>query len=166
MGVPPVLATVLVVAAAVGSQQLGGPRATVTCDSSVWGQGLDAPAPGDRVFAGHVTLPPTRSLQLPAPPAPGEMRFAKHGVLVRAGMPVVFEVPRAERRRYALTFGDVGGRGASEIRFVPCPAASGRWTAWAGGYLARSPQCATLVVRVGLNARRVRLGLGLGQRCV
>ena len=77
--------------------------------------------------------------------------------------PVLVSVPKAWRRRAAITWGDSGI--VSALRIAPCLAAPPKvWNAYAGGFYLRSRSaCVPLTFRVGGRARTVRFGLA--ERC-
>ena len=152
-----------VVAVALGATTSGKRIPTVTCDDHISVLGERAPSP-DTLVLGRVRTPRADEVLIPGHPVyRGAPRFAKRGLTVTAGAPVVLEVPRRYRRVYGLTFGSAGGRGlgAQAIRLRPCPTIA--WTTWAGGYLVRKPVCVTLVVRA--DGRSARVPLNIGRRC-
>jgi hypothetical protein len=153
-----------VVAVALGARTSGKPIPTVTCDDHIVVFGERAPPPNMLVL-GRVRLPRPHEVLSLSRSYGGAPRFAKRGLSVTAGAPVVLEVPRRYRRVYGLTFGKAGDRGlgARAIRVTPCPSNARAWTSWAGGYLARRPVCVTLVVRA--NGRTARVPLNIGRKC-
>jgi hypothetical protein len=154
-----------VVAVALGATTSGKRLPTATCDDRIDIVG-EQPPPPDTLVLGRVRMPrPDEVLSLARPAYRGAPRFAKRGLAVTAGAPVVLEVPRRYRRVYGLAFGSAGGRGlgAHAARIRPCPAYVKAWTSWAGGYLVRKPVCVTLVVRA--DGRSARVPLNIGRRC-
>jgi hypothetical protein len=153
---------VAAVALAVGATTSEKRVPTATCDSKAMVPN-EPPPRRDRLVLGRVELPPpTKVLQLGRPDSPGGWRFAKQGVSVVGGRPVVLEVPRAYRRAYRMDFGNATtGSGARKVRLEPCPGAP--WTSWAGGYAAKKPGCMPLLVRA--NGRVARVRVSLSRRC-
>ena len=153
-----------VVALAVGATTTSGPVPSMTCDDHIMIPG-EQPPPADSLVLGRVRLPrPDEVLQLAPPASRGAPRFAKRGLSVTAGTPIVLEVPRRYRRLYGLAFGGSGGRlGNQAVRVRPCAASVNPWTSWAGGFLAWKPVCVQLVVRA--DGRTARVPLNLGRKC-
>jgi hypothetical protein len=119
---------------------------------------------GDRLVLGRITVP-QRIVQLDRA-APGWDRFAKAGIDVRAGTPVVLEVPKAWRRVYALEYAPGPhevmrvGDGSVRVSVHSCAGLLGAWNAYAGGYVVRRPQCVPLIVRAGGKSARVHIAIG------
>ena len=155
---------VAVVALVVGATTTGNRMPTATCDDAIEILG-EPPPPADALILGRVRMPRANDVLQLAPPAyRGAPRFAKRGLSVTAGTPVVLEVPRRYRRLYGLAFGSGTGRlGAHAVRVRPCAAYVKPWTSWAGGYVAPKPVCVWLVVRADGHAKRVPLNIG--RRC-
>jgi len=155
---------VAVLALVVGATTTSGRMPSMTCDDHVDIVG-EQPPPADALVLGRVKLPrPGDVLQLGGREYPGGPRFAKRGLSVTAGTPVVLEVPRRYRRVYGLAVGGGGGElGNRAVRIRPCPAYAKAWTSWAGGYVARKPVCVELVVRA--DGRAARVPLNIGRRC-
>ena len=149
------------VALAVGATTTSHRMPSATCSNAIEIPD-EQPPPADALILGRVRLPrPDEVLQLAPPASRGAPRFAKRGLSVTAGAPVVLEVPRRYRRVYGLAFGGGGGRlGNHAVRIRPCAASAKPWTTWAGGYLARKPVCVQLVVRADGRAARVPLNIG------
>ena len=124
----------------------------------------EQPPPADALVLGRVELPRADEvLQLGAPFYRGAPRFAKRGVAVTAGTPVVLEVPRRYRQLYGLALGGgTGELGNKAVRILPCAAAVKPWTTWAGGFAAWKPVCVELFVRA--DGRTVRIPLSLGRK--
>jgi hypothetical protein len=158
-----VLAAALV-ALGVGATTTARPLPSLTCTDAIEIPG-EQPPRADALVLGRVKLPRAGDvLQLGPRQYPGGPRFAKRGLSVTAGKPVVLEVPRRYRRLYGLEFGGGGGSlGNRAVRIRPCPAYAKAWTSWAGGYVARKPVCVELVVRV--DGRTARVPLNIGRRC-
>jgi hypothetical protein len=152
------------VALTVGATTTARPLPSLTCANAIEVPGEQPPA-ADALVLGRVKLPRRDDvLQLAPAVSRGGPRFAKRGLSVTAGTPVVLEVPRRYRRLYGLDFGGGGGSlGNRAVRIRPCPAYAKAWTSWAGGYVARKPVCVELVVRAG--GRAARIPLNLGRRC-
>jgi hypothetical protein len=155
---------VVAVALGVGATTTSGRMPSMTCDDHIDVVG-EQPPPADTLVLGRVRLPRRDDvLQLAPPASRGAPRFAKRGLSVTAGTPIVLEVPRRYRRVYGLAFGGRGGKlGNRAVRIRPCPAYAKAWTSWAGGYVAWKPVCVQLVVRV--DGRAARVPLNLGRRC-
>ena len=90
--------------------------------------------------------------------------WRKAGLVVRAGRgPVMVSVPRAWRKRAAITWGGNTGI-ASSLRMARCGSDSSRGNAYAGGFYLRSRSaCLPLVFQEGRHSTTVRFGLG--RRC-
>jgi hypothetical protein len=118
----------------------------------------------NQVVLGRAALPRTSFvLQLGRTETLADWGFAKHGFVIRNGITVTLEVPGAYRGRYLLAAAYVRGNVAS-ITFHPCPDYHlGNWTVWVGGYSARRPICAPLIVHSGQRSARVTISIG--RRC-
>lgn len=90
--------------------------------------------------------------------------WRKQGLVVRAtGAAVNVSVPKAWRKRAAITWGNRGGP-VSSLRIAGCRVAANVGNAYAGGfYLSSASACVALVFRVGKRSATVRFGVG--QRC-
>jgi hypothetical protein len=151
------------VALGVGATTTARPFPSLTCANAIEIPN-EQPPPADALVLGRVELPRAGEvLQLGPRQTPGGPRFAKRGLSVIAGTPVVLEVPRRYRRVYGLDFGGGGTLGNRAVRLRPCPGSAKAWTSWAGGYVARKPVCVELVVRA--NGRAARIPLNIGRRC-
>ncbi len=129
------------------SPGVGAPPA-VDCEHVI--DRLEAPPPDLEVLLDAVALPTRTVLQANESGEPG-LLFAKHGLVVRAGVEVEVAVQAPSGRRQLLTWGSPGPEGAA-VRVPPCTGAS--WIVFAGGYLVDAPACVRLVVRsVGREAR-------------
>lgn len=118
-----------------------------------------------RVVLGVVSVPPAH---IPQTVATGESRWpywSKSGIVVRANTGrIVVSVPRAWRKRAAISWGDAPI--ASTLVFPSCPPSSslGDWNPYSGGFYLRSrAACVPLVFRVGDRTATVRFGVG--KRC-
>ena len=140
------------------------PLPSLTCTNAIEIPDEQPPA-ADTLVLGRVELPRRDDVLELGPAVPGGTpRFAKRGLSVTAGTPVVLEVPRRYRRLYGLAFGGGGGTlGNRAVRIRPCPAYAKPWTSWAGGYTAWKPVCVELVVRA--NGRAARIPLSIGRKC-
>ena len=134
-----------------------GPHRVVSCWQAVDVDPPASPSPSDRVLFGRVALP---SEDYPGRLARrrGRLRYwAKAGILVRATpSPVDLIVPRAFRKRVAIAWGRGGP--TSWIRILGCRAPE--WLVYTGGFYARAPLCAELIVRTAGMSTRVRFALG------
>jgi hypothetical protein len=153
-----------VMALGVGATTTAGRLPSITCDDHI-SILTEQPPPVDTFVLGRVRLPrPDEVLQLGPPASRGAPSFAKRGLTVTAGTPIVLEVPRRYRRLYGLAFGGGSGRlGNRAVRVQPCPGYAMPRTSWAGGYMAWKPVCVQLVVRA--NGRTARVPLSLGRKC-
>lgn len=148
-------------AAADQSSRAAGSLPTVPCFDAIdhLRSGREA---GYRVALGVVSAPPAR---LPGPVQTHDRPWRywqKAGLLVLMGEPAVtVSVPRAWRRRVAVTWGSAGI--VSALRIQHCPPPSTAWSAYAGGFYLRSPACVPLMFTVGRKA--ATLWFGIGRRC-
>ena len=121
---------------------------------------------GLQLVLGRIWLP-RRPLQLGQRARPGWDRFAKVGIVVRAGAPVVLQVPPRWRGTYALTYAARVARtvhsGSVRLSVHACSGPLGRWSAYAGGYLVERPVCVPLLVRA--RGRTARVRVAIGKRC-
>src|SRR4051794_9141176 len=89
-------------------------------------------------------------------------------VAVRAGRPVLLQIPPRASGRLGLNYGtknvDRIENAQSVVLLKPCPAGMGRWTWFPGGLIVPKPGCYPIEV-----ARRgkpfVRRNVALGKRC-
>src|ERR671935_1050841 len=99
--------------------------------------------------------------------APGWDRFAKVGIVIRAGPPVVLEVPPRWRGVYSLEYAPKHVQtvtdGTTRLSVRACAGALGRWSAYAGGYVVRRPMCVPLLVHA--NGRKATVHIAIGRRC-
>jgi hypothetical protein len=155
---------VVAVALTVGTTTTARPLPSLTCANAIEIPD-EQPPPADALVLGRVELPRADEvLDLGVSLYRGAPRFAKRGVAVTAGTPVVLEVPRRYRRLYGLDLGGGGGRlGNNAVRILPCAASAKPWTTWAGGFAAWKPVCVELFVRA--DGRAVRIPLNLGRKC-
>lgn len=150
--------------AVAGTSEPVPPRQIVPCDHIIFD--LAAPSPPRRVVLEHVALPPER---FPFRPHYSRHRrpfpyFAKDGIDVRYVDAVVeLVVPVDWRKRFAIGWGSPA-RPTWSVRIPPCAQIGypgGEWRAYAGGYWLRKPACVPLIVRVGGETTRIRLGIGV-----
>jgi hypothetical protein len=150
------LAGAMTVAATAG--QANAPP-TVGCDGIIL-RVRSGTESGYRVVLGVVSVPPAYRPQVAPNPGPWPF-WSKSGLAVRAGThDVVVTVPKAWRRRAAITWGHIGI--VSALRIAPCSADPPKvWNGYAGGFLLRSRSaCVPLTFRVGRRSRTVRFGIG------
>jgi hypothetical protein len=154
---------VVAVALTVGATTTARPLPSLTCANAIEIPD-EQPPPADALVLGRVELPRADEVLQLGASLPGEPLFAKRGVAVTAGAPVVLEVPRRYRRLYGLALGGGTGKlGNKAVRILPCAASVKPWTSWAGGFVAWKPVCVELFVRA--DGRSVRIPVSLGRRC-
>jgi len=88
--------------------------------------------------------------------------FAKSPLFVRTGEGRArIVVPRSERGRLALSWGNTDHDGTASRVFEvgPC-AGTGTWIIFPGGYFVTKPHCARLLVRVDGHQRAAEVGVG------
>jgi hypothetical protein len=143
---------------------VGAPKALIVGCGDVIGQARTGTDGGYRVVLGVVSVPPARLRQVVATREGPWRSWRKAGLVVRAGNDAVdVRVPRAWRRRVAITWGNGGGP-VSALRIAPCPSPRGVWNAYAGGFLLRErADCVPLTFTVAGRSRTVRFGVG--RRC-
>jgi hypothetical protein len=159
-----VAAPALLVAATVAES---APRATdvVPCSVAIRQSQRLTDVNGLRLVLDRIWLP-RRTLQL-GRAARGWDRFAKVGIVVRAGPPVVLEVPSRWRGVYSLEYAPKHVQrladGSTRLSVHACAGALGNWSAYAGGYVVTRPQCVPLIVRA--NGRMTRVHVAIGRPC-
>jgi hypothetical protein len=155
---------VAAVAFTVGATTTARPLPSLTCANAIEIPD-EPPPPADALVLSRVELPRADEvLELGGPLYRGAALFAKRGVAVTAGTPVVLEVPQRYRRLYGLALGGGGGKlGNQAVRILPCTGPAKPWTTWAGGFAAWKPVCVELFVRA--DGRTVRVPLSLGRKC-
>jgi hypothetical protein len=136
----------------------------VSC-TGITGRVQDGHAGGNRVVLGTVSVPPAYLPQVGPSRNKAWPFVTKRGLAVRGGSPaVVVTVPKAWRRRVAVTWGDSAI--VSRLRIASCSAflPPKVWNGYAGAFYLRSRSaCVPLTFRVGRRAKTV--GFGLGKRC-
>ena len=159
-----VVLAVVAVALTVGATTTARPLPSLTCANAI-DIPDEQPPPADALVLGRVEVPRADEvLELGPRLSRGAPLFAKRGVAVTAGTPVVLEVPRRYRRLYGLALGGGGGKlGNRAVRILPCAASVKPWTTWAGGFAAWKPVCVELFVRA--DGRTMRVPLSLGRKC-
>jgi hypothetical protein len=121
----------------------------------------------DRLVLGRITVP-GRIVRLDRA-ARGRDRFGKAGMDVRAGTPVVLEVPKVWRGVYALEYAPGPhevkrvGDGSVRLRVHSCAGPLGDWNGYAGGYVVKRPLCVPLIVRA--DGRTTTVPIAIGRRC-
>ena len=126
------------------------------------------PAHDMRVVLGVVALPTSphsrRALQTARSDLhdPAARLFAKSGLDVRAGARLRLIVPDPLRNQFSIGWGNASeGHRGTTIAVDGCTGPQGaKWLAYAGGYYARDPFCAPLIVAAHQQQRRVRIGVG------
>jgi len=135
------------------------PQRTVPCGESV--AVTQFPYPGYRLVLGAASVPRAYGRAYPSAAWP---YFAKGGVVVKSGRSVTLRVPRAWRKRVAISWGNNVHRVFHTIRIAACSRTPTRGYAYAGGFYLRGPSaCAPLVVAAG--GRRQTIWFGIGRRC-
>jgi hypothetical protein len=143
-----------------------GPPATteasafvVSCDQAI-GRPKSPFADGYRRVLGGIAVPPAFIPQVVRTPGQPWPYWEKAGLVVRAANePVSVSVPRAWRRRAAITWGN-GAPAVHSLRIAACPAPANVWNAYAGGFFLRSRgACVPLVFQVGRRRRTVEFGI-------
>jgi len=154
---------VALLALGIGATTTPRPLPSLRCDNAIEIPD-EQPPPADALVLGRAELPRADEVLDLGASLPGEPLFAKRGVAVTAGAPVVLEVPRRYRRLYGLALGGgTGTLGNKAVRILPCPGSVRPWTSWAGGFVAWKPVCAELFVRA--DGRTVRIPVSLGRKC-
>jgi hypothetical protein len=159
-----VAAALLTPAAALGATTTASvPRTNVVpCSIAIEQSQQPTGINGLRLVLRRIWLP-YRTVHL-GRPAPGWDRFAKVGVVVRAGPPVILEVPRKWRGRYALEYApkhvQTVADGSTRLSIRACAGELGRWSAYAGGYVVKHPMCVPLIVRASGRTTLVRVAIG------
>jgi hypothetical protein len=94
-------------------------------------------------------------------PSPVLRFWSKSPLFVRTGTRAQIRVPRSERGRVAVTWGNTGRSGTATRVFSvgPCDGGIG-WIGFPGGYFVDEPHCVRLIVRVGNRDRTTRIGVG------
>ena len=144
-----------------GARAAGSTVPSVSCLAAI-GQARSGRQDGYRVVLGVVSVPPGYLKQV-VPTRTGPWRaWRKAGLAIRTGSaPVVVSVPRAWRKRVAITWGGTGP--VEALRIEGCPPPATAWSVYAGGFYLRAPACVPLVFRVG--SRRTTVRFGVGRRC-
>jgi hypothetical protein len=148
------------------------PRATLDCADPI---GFRAP-PRSEVVADQIALLTSasrhRASQAVSYREPRMARyryFSKSPLYVRTGAgSAQIVIPRSERGRVAVSWGNTDHDGTATSAFDAGPCAGTRtWIVFPGGYFVTEPQCVKLLVRTGSVQRTVRVGIGTacpGQR--
>jgi hypothetical protein len=115
-----------------------------------------------RVILGVVSVPPLYQAQIRHDQQDGWAYSNKAGIAIQAGnRPVRVSVPKAWRKRVAISFG-LGGP-LSEERFEACSPPPTYWNGYVGGFSVSAPACVPLLIQIGNQSRTVRFGVG--RRC-
>ncbi|SHN75112.1 hypothetical protein [Cryptosporangium aurantiacum] len=88
--------------------------------------------------------------------------WAKTGLVIRAGHPVVLTVPETA----AIAWGTNGGRWTNRLAIPGCPPTAGDrepWMAYPGGFVVDEPAC--VPVEVSAGDRRATLRVPVGRAC-
>ena len=138
----------------------------VPCSTAIRESPRPTGVSGLHLVLGRIWLP-RRTVQLARRPGPGWDRFAKVGIVVRAGTPVVLEVPPRWRGVYSVEYApkhvQTVADGSTRLSIHACAGELGKWSAYAGGYVVKRPRCVLLIVRV--NGRTARVKIAIGRRC-
>ncbi|MEO6122066.1 MAG: hypothetical protein ABIR32_00040 [Ilumatobacteraceae bacterium] len=127
--------------------------------------GAVAPPPDFTVLFDAVALPTSDSypnaLQTSLTGTDGQTRlFAKTGLWYKPNQDLEIVVPADLLDQLSIGWASPA-HPASRVTTSDCTASnSDRWVVVAGGYWIEKPMCATLVVRVAQQERRVTIGLG------
>lgn len=135
------------------------PPPSVECDRIILRVG-SGNAGGYRVVLGVVSVPQAYRPQVVATRSRPWSHWSKAGLVIRGGSPpVTVSVPKAWRKRAAITWGNTGI--VSALRIASCPPWESKvWNAYAGGFVLRSRSaCVPLIFRVGKRSATVRFGL-------
>lgn len=133
--------------------------------SDVIGSVTSGTEDGYRVVLGIVSVPPARIQRAANDDSDAPWTyFAKAGLVVHGGrVPVQISVPKAWRRRVAITWGSGVGVVAA-LRVAACRHSggpSGSWNGYPGGFFLKKPTgCVPLRVTVGRRSRTVHVGIG------
>jgi hypothetical protein len=115
-----------------------------------------------RVILGVVSVPLVYLAQVRHDKQDGWAYSTKAGITIQAGnRPVRISVPKAWRKRVAISFG-VGGP-LSDERFEACSPPPTYWNGYVGSFSVSAPACVPLLIQVGSESRTVRFGIG--RRC-
>lgn len=162
-----VAACVVTWAGIAGATAASIPRGTdvVPCSVAIDQSTKPTLVSGFRLVFGRIVLP-RRIVQLDRA-APGWDRFGKVGIDVRAGAPIVLEVPRAWRGVYSIEYAPKHVQrvadGSTRLSVHACAGPLGRWSGYAGGYVVKRPMCVPLIVRA--DGRTTRVRIAIGRRC-
>jgi hypothetical protein len=156
-------ALVAFLGAVVVGHALASSSPTVPC-ADVIGHAKTGHDAGYRVVLGIVSVPPASLTQVVPSGTTRWPWWRKAGLVVHGStVPVRVAVPRAWRRRAAITWGSSGP--VSALTIAACPSQPPVWNAYAGGFLLRARrECVPLTFTVGRRSRTVRFALG-GGRC-
>ncbi len=109
---------------------------------------------------------PGRVLDLGRDGEPGTpyqgLRFAKFGLVVRAGRALTLEIVKAEPGTAVMEWGAIRDPGwpATRLEVGPCPGDGSDWLVFAGGlWVSEEPSCVTLTVSSDGRTEQVRLGV-------
>jgi len=154
-----VIALLAVAASVVDAGATATPAPTISCNDII-GHARTSRDAGYRLVLGVVSVPPARLTQVEATHSTPWTFWRKAGLVIRAGnVPVSVSIPRAWRRRAAITWGSSGT--VSALTIAPCPTPPKLWNAYAGGfYLRLRHECVPLTFTVGRRTQTVRFGLG------
>jgi hypothetical protein len=161
---------VLVVTSAVATAAVFAVSATsatdvVPCSIAIRHSQRPTAVRGLHLVLGRVWMP-ARTVQL-GRAAPGWDRFAKIGLVVHAGPPLLLEVPRHWRGVYALEYApkhvQTVADGSTRLSVHACATTLGAWSAYAGGYVVKRPMCVPLIVRA--NRRTATVHIAIGRSC-
>ncbi|MGW0662213.1 hypothetical protein [Streptodolium elevatio] len=131
------------------------------CASSI--EGIPEPPDGYLRVLDAVAVPDRdRTLQLALADGSGDRRFAKQGLVLRAGEGAELSVPSDAAERPAIAWGNIR-EPVSVITVAPCPEHPGAqaWLAFAGGFYAERPMCVPLTIRTASREATVHVPVGM-----
>lgn len=130
----------------------------IPCDQAI--DALAGPPPGYSVLLDSVGLPVGRKLDINVIADVSPRRFAKQGLVVRAGTPVELRIPADWEGRAWIEWGN-SSHAKNVITVPPCPdRGSLTWLVFAGGFFVDEPACLPIIVRTAGREETARIGVG------